>query len=232
MNLEVEGIEVEKIPQAEALLERLPEESTLADYLKLLREDLMKDGYMLGVVEADGTLLIEGHDDKAATVAIEDVGRVRIHVAPTPLFVGQTFAECASAVDALAELRGDINSSVRSGKFSEASEGLADFTDGLSVLTSAYQDGLQVLAQLGLVSQVDAARCQENLRALGVTLRDVLQGVNMEDFVLISDALEYEFPEHLEELGSAFSNWSRELRTRNSDLEEDNDPQNLTEEVS
>lgn len=212
MKLELIGVEALEHPSLAGLLKALPEGGSLASYLSNLRRGLLQQGFILGVVELDGRLLTESIEEEIGNSATRCFENIRITVAPTDEFVGDTFAECARVIPTMRRLKDEITASVRSGKTSRAADCLATFTDSLALLTRAYQDGYKLLLQLGAVNLSDIDESRDKLRALESTLQDVLEGINREDLVLVSDALEYEFPEHLQALEEEFRFWSRRLQ--------------------
>jgi hypothetical protein len=211
MKVEFVGIDSSRIPSVQTLLRTLPQGFTLRDYLGALRQELLNRGFMVGWVEVDGSALTDGLELDLGGQPAERFEVLRLEISPTRTFVGRTFEECVRAVGHLSSLRGSITEALRDGEVGEASDQLARFADGLSVLAAAFHDGFRLLERLGIATLNDLEISQERTAALQSTLREVLDGVRRQDFVPVSDAIEYEFPEHLDGLAQEFSMWSQRL---------------------
>lgn len=220
MQIEFRGAAAERIPGLDTVVANAGRQETVADLVASVRGDLLARGYMIGEVHVDGARIPPGAlEQEGRSRLLDRVERVEIDVAPAGPFIGETFADCVTASRRLGDLVGEITRAVRVGELAGASDDLASFTESLSVLASAYQDGMQLLARLGIIETGDLDRCQERLAGLQEVLRGVLEGIDLGDLVLVSDTLEYEFPEQLGDLAREFELWSRYLAEDGSERE-------------
>ncbi len=212
MEIEFTGVDLDEVPAVKRVLDTRPPGDSVTAFLSALRGELLRCGYMLSRVVVDGREVGGEEESAFSRTPTDGIERVEVEVAPTGDFVSDTFDECLGAVSRLQSLRDDIATAVRSGEVARVADDFARFAQGLSLLTTAYQDGIHLLVQLGVAGNEDIDRCALKMTRLGQVLREILVAIDTRDLVVVSDALEYEFPDHLSGLSDEFSSWTEQIR--------------------
>ena len=208
MKVELVGVEIGSVPAVRELLESQSQFGLVDSFLAAVGGELLQGGYMVNQIMIDG----EVYDGTTmAARRVDAPNNAEIIVSRTDVFVGDTFQECSAAIVKLIALKENITSEIRSGSIARASENLYEFADGLSVILTAYQDGVHLLARVGVANDEELDKSVLRMRKLHGVLKDVLDGIDQRDFVLISDALEFEFSDQLEEMRKEFASWSARL---------------------
>ena len=226
MKVELVGVDIGSVPSVRNLLESQSQFGLVDNFLTAVRGEFLQGGYMVDQV------LIDGEIYDGTTMAVRRVDApqsAEIVVSRTDEFVGDTFQECSDAIVKLVELKDDITGDVRSGSVVRASENLYEFADGLSVVLTAYQDGVHLLARVGLANHDELDKSLVRMRKLHGVLKDVLDGIQHRDFVLISNALQFEFSEQLEQMRQEFAAWSRRLSEAQATAVPENEAELATE---
>ena len=200
----------------------------LLDFGGQARGKLLDQGWMAGAVVVDGRVLTVELEQELSGRPCEDFGFLCIQVQDLPTFLVEMFEECRSSVPRLLDLKDRITRDLRADKADAASELLLPFLSDLHVIISAYRNGRLLLERALELGDGNAPGGMPSVSRTGEpndpnfvdrfarmkdTLTDLQDGFGRGDFVLVSDALEFEVPELLTGLDSDLQESVNRLRT-------------------
>jgi hypothetical protein len=217
--------DVATLPEAPSLDE---EGVRFLEFVGKARGSLLEQGWMAGAVVVDGRLLTEELEHELSGSLCDDFDCIKIQVQELPRFLVEMFEECRSSVPRLLDLKDRITRDIRAGKEDAASELLLSFVSDLHVIISAYRNGRMLFERVmesgdgnessGVFSENQSGddndpNFVDRFDRLRDTLTDVQDGFGRKDFVLVSDALEFEVPDLLNGLASDLQESVNRLRT-------------------
>lgn len=176
-----------------------------------LTAELSRRQWIIVGQSLDGEALPAERLRELAGESLEAFGTLEVEIADLRSFLEATFGECFNSVSKLKELQVEISRQTEEGQISEAVQPLREFSEGLRIVLKAFRDGITLLAQSAGATEESLAPIDERLRQIELVLGDVVSGIENRDPVPVSDAFEYEFPDHLQWLEESLETWRESL---------------------
>lgn len=181
----------------------LDDEATLGEALTMVQQERLNDDQVVAAIWVDGEPLTAERLSIWKDRSVDDFSEATIEAPGRKTYAAQGLRTIAAKLHDSAAQREELTDHFSQGR---ANEGLAQFTDYLQVWSTVQQSLASVGRMLELdfdtlEFQCDAAAGQstetvgEQIEKLSEQLSEVKSALGAHDMVLLSDILDYEFPD-------------------------------------
>ena len=162
--------------------------SKLSDLIHSIETDVQRVGRVVCKVKVNGLGLSESDEVRLADTAVTDVNEIEIETEAVGDLVKSSIETMTRMVECLRDEAVYLAEIYRQGSNSEARARFMAVVKNTQVLT----EGLVVLKPVFARALSDGAAWRANEDHMIATLRELVEAFELEDWVLLSDVLEYE----------------------------------------
>ena len=171
-------------------------EVTILQLLKTVEGSLQGTGNTIVELLLDEQAFSPDDTDKLSELKVLKFNRIELVAATAEEMIQAAFEDGESGIAHLEEIAGEVSADLRLGKVKVAMDNYIEFVDGVEWLVTVISNAERAFASKMAESSVESNR-QGLLVRISEQMSAVKSAQESEDWVLLADLLEYEYPEIL-----------------------------------
>ncbi len=177
-------------------IEGINSEVTVLHLLKSVEDSLQGTGNTIVELILDEQSFSPDETDKLADLKVVGFKKIELVAATAEEMIQAAFEDGDSGIAHLEEIASEVSSDLRLGKVKVAMDNYLEFVDGVEWLVTVLSNAERAFAARMAESSMEADR-QALLDRISEQMTAVKAAQESEDWVLLADLLEYEYPEIL-----------------------------------
>ncbi|HNX76927.1 MAG TPA: hypothetical protein PLM07_09575 [Candidatus Rifleibacterium sp.] len=171
-------------------------EVTILQLLKTVEGSLQGTGNTIVELLLDEQSFSPDEADKLSELKVLRFNRIELVAATAEEMIQAAFEDGESGIAHLEEIAGEVSADLRLGKVKAAMDNYIEFVDGVEWLVTVISNAERAFAAKMAESSIESNR-QALLGRVSEQMTAVKSAQESEDWVLLADLLEYEYPEIL-----------------------------------
>jgi len=177
-------------------IEGVDGEVTVLHLLKTVEDSLQGTGNTIVELLLDEQTFSPDETDKLAELKVVGFKKIELVAATAEEMIQAAFEDGDSGIAHLEEIAAEVSSDLRLGKVKIAMDNYIEFVDGVEWLVTVLSNAERAFAARMAESSMESDR-QALLERISEQMAAVKAAQESEDWVLLADLLEYEYPEIL-----------------------------------